>query len=471
MAGQDPKQPENPYAAIMSEPLPHEQAMQTAADAGTQEPGVMSQIGTGIENFGKGLGKSAIGLMSTGDDFARAHLPAFFTNKNLGFGPPADEQHIKDLATPHTPGQSFGKGLGDMAQFFIPGDAEAAAAEKLPMLGRFAKPLMKMIGGETVNEAQGGPKGAGAVGAGIGEGIGALMRKGAPFAAQTAMRIPSVARAFGKTPGEAILNETKGILPSTVGKSAQESTNRLTSQVEQAADRASVRPEGGAPIPATEPNPIASLRPARGVLGDAGNQAVRENAASRYAQIQPMVDTLSSRFNTGEPIPENVTPRQLLDLKRGFSDEHLGRWNPDLHAKTTATARQAYHALDQEFDRTVPEGAETNQKISSLIPVIHAADKAERAPSLFQRTAGRIGAHTGALTMGGMGALGGYHAGGLPGAIALGAAGLVGPELMASPESQMILARTMGNKGVQNAAAPLMSAATSKLMKSIREVQ
>jgi hypothetical protein len=220
--------------------------------------------------------------------------------------------------------------------------------------------------------------------------------------------------------------------------------------------------------PTMEANPSASLRPARGVIANAAQGAVRENAETRFGQLQPMADTLSQRFNTGEAIPENVTPRQLLDLKRGFSDEHLGRWNPDLHAKTTATGREAYHALDQELDRTVPEAADTNQKISSLIPVIHAADKAERAPSLFQRTAGRVGAHTGALTMGGMGAMGGYHAGGLPGAIVGGGMGILGPELMASPESQMIMARTLGSKGVQNSSAPLMSAGVSKLMSHLR---
>ena len=182
-----------------------------------------------------------------------------------------------------------------------------------------------------------------------------------------------------------------------------------------------------------------------------------------------MAKTLGQEFMTGAPIPEDVTPRQILDLKRGFSDEHLGRWNPDIHAKTTAAGRQAYHALDSEFDRTVPGAAETNQKVSSLIPVIHAADKAERAPSLFQRTAGRFAAHTGAMTMGAMGAAGGYHAGGLPGAIAGGAAGLLGPELVASPESQMILARTLNNRGVQNAATPLAAAASSKFASSIRD--
>ena len=168
------------------------------------------------------------------------------------------------------------------------------------------------------------------------------------------------------------------------------------------------------------------------------------------------------RFSTGEPIPENVTPRDLLDLKRGFSDEHLGRWNPDLHGKTVATGRSAYHALDQEFDKAVPGAADMNQRISSLIPVIHAADKAERAPSLFQRTAGRIGAHTGALTGAVGGALEGQRLGGTPGALVGGAAGLLLPELLMSPESQMMAARTMASTGVQNAAPHAMAAGVSK---------
>ncbi len=46
-----------------------------------------------------------------------------------------------------------------------PGPAEEAIASKLPMLGKLAKPLARMGGAEAVNEAQGGPVGAGALGA------------------------------------------------------------------------------------------------------------------------------------------------------------------------------------------------------------------------------------------------------------------------------------------------------------------
>lgn len=556
----------NPYASIYADAL-KQSAPEISTPPPAPEPTAMQTIGQGATDLGRGVLQSGVNTLHGIGTAEHALMPQSVRSTEYGKNFEAGLGAMEDYAKPEGWMQGIGKGLGDVAQFFIPGGAEADAAAKLPMLGRFAKPLMSMIGGEAVNEAQGGPAGAGAVGSGVGSAVGAGMRAVAPYAAETAMRIPTIARAFGKTPGKAILEETSGILPSTVGKSAQEATNRMTGEVEQAADAASVRPNrirgllpaptqevplapspaprnpktrpmafnaevnpeepneprsgnpmadiseypginphylsgsehpelsgrvtplqnpqqvttrmgvllrpfqdpGGAPISPTEANPLASLRGARGILADAASGAARENAPTRFAQIQPMADQLSQRFNTGAPIPENITPRELLDLKRGFSDEHLGRWNPDLHAKTTSAGRQAYHAMDQEFDRTVPGAEETNQKISSLIPVIHAADKIDRAPGLFQRTAGRLAAHTGALTMGGMGAVGGYHAGGLPGAIAGGAAGLLGPELLASPESQMIAARTLGNKTLQGAAPPLASDASSKLLSYIRD--
>jgi hypothetical protein len=375
----------------------------------------------------------------------------------------------------------------------------------------------------------------GAAGGAIGEGIGAGARALAPYAAETAMRIPMAARAFGRTPGRAILEDTAGIRPSTIGRTAKDTISRLTPDIEQAADRASVKPNpvrallqappqeiplaepfirdvkgelipaapfprgnivgGSSPrvagelgstestipprltrddrvmtsgtheaqplptsgpgvllrraaassgaIPSTLPNAVSSLRPARQGIMSAMGKAAEENTQGVHGQLQPMQDFLGRRFATGEEIPENVTPRDLLNLKRGFSKEFLGHWNPDIHQEVTNVGRGAYHALDTEFDKAVPMAAEANQRISSLIPVLRAADKAERAPSLFQRTAGRLGAHTGALTLGGLGAAGGYKEGGTPGAIIGGMAGLVGPELAFSPESQMMTARTL----------------------------
>jgi hypothetical protein len=195
-------------------------------------------------------------------------------------------------------------------------------------------------------------------------------------------------------------------------------------------------------VPLILPNRSASLGPARSIIGDAMTQAERQNAEGLHSQLGNMQEFLGRRFGTNEPIPSNVTPRELLDLKRGLSEEHL-RWNPELHDRALSTGRKAYGALDQELDRTVPEATGLNQRLSSLIPVAQRGESVSRNAPTLQRAIGRFGAHTGALTLGGIGAAGGYREGGLPGAVAGGVTGVLAPELIASPEGQMAIARTL----------------------------
>jgi hypothetical protein len=99
--------------------------------------------------------------------------------------------------------------------------------------------------------------------------------------------------------------------------------------------------------------------------------------------------------------------------------------------------------LDKELDRTVPGALGLNQRISSLIPVAQRAESVSRNAPTLQRAAQRFGAHTGALTLGAAGAYEGKREGGIPGAIAGGLTGVLAPELIASPEGQIALARTL----------------------------
>lgn len=210
-------------------------------------------------------------------------------------------------------------------------------------------------------------------------------------------------------------------------------------------------PTGGRPIPATERNPMASLAPARGIVREAVNRAASQNAEGLHGQLSQMGDFLGRRFDTGAGIPKNVTPRELLDLKRGLSKEYLGAWNPEVHRDVPNIGRQAHGALDRELDLTVPSAAGLNQRISSLIPVARQAESISRNAPIAQRLVGRAAAHTGALTLGGMGAAGGYHEGGVPGAILGGLTGVLAPELVASPEGQMIAARTLFSPATRTA--------------------
>jgi hypothetical protein len=397
---------------------------------------MLSRVGKGALNLGsdalQGLGESGISLMSTGDDFARKHLPAFMTNSNMGFGPPANLEHVHQLASPDNTTQAISKGIGNAAQFLIPGSAEEKVASLAPKaIQPLARIATSALSTGAVNKAQGGEFGTGALLGGGGSAIGQGLKAAAPMIAESALGIPKVARAFGKTPGAAIINETHGINPETVAASAQERMGQLTPELDQAAAKA----------PGS-----ASLAPARAVISDAANKASSQNAASLHGQLNTMGDTLARRFDTHAPIPQDITPSELLNLKRGFSDEHL-RWNPEIHDRALSTGRQAYGALDSELDRTVPEAAGLNQRISSLIPVARRAESVGRDAPTTQRVLGRFARPTGALFGAGLGGSVGYREGGTPGAIAGGLTGLVAPELIASPEGQMLAARSLNKAG------------------------
>jgi len=517
------KDENNPYKAIA---IPS--AQQGEAIPGTSDPGMGNAVATTAKAAGKlgsdvlqGVGEGTIGLMSTGDQWARQHLPAFFTNRWLGFGAPANEKHIEQLATPENTTQAVAKGGEKAAEFMIPGGAEERAISLAPKAIRpIARMATSVLSSGLVNKAQGGGFGTGALAGGTGAAIGEGLRAAAPRLAEAALHIGHAQRAFNKTPGAAALELTRGVRPESVLSSGRESMGGLMNALEGQVNAASVRPtpriagflqppretvelapipgrepasspmafpaasdrgtpriynqtqyhSGGAhpelsgrieqpqgnmtrtpqmsaSIPPTsEPNPVASLRPARELIANAQGKAAREEAGTLHGQLGEMGNFLHRGRVSGEEIPENVTPRRLLDLKRGFSDEHL-RWNPNVHQEAMHTGRGAYGALDRELDRLVPGAAPINQKISSLIEVLHNAERESRMAGPGQRMLGRFGAHTGALTGAGIGGALGYREGGTPGAIGGMALGVAAPELLASPEGQMALARTFNRAG------------------------
>ena len=427
-----------PAAGDASAPAANEdwKLWQTGGQDTPAEPSLLQKAMTGAKDLVTGAGKGLLHTVSGTDDWARQHLPAVMTNSNMGFGAPADLEHVKQMATPEGMAQKIGYGGEQVGEFLLPGGAEEKGAAKLaklaPKLGKFAKPLAKVLtsglSSGAVNTMQGGSPVTGALMGAGGQVIGQGLKAMAPTVAESALGIPKVARAFGKTPGRAIIDETRGIRPETIAASAQDRMGQLTPQLEQAA-AASTAP--------------ASLLPARQVVSDSINRATGQNAESLVNQLRPQQDFLTRRFDTGAAIPDQIMPSDLLNLKRGFSKEFMGRWNPEIHADTTSTGRNAYHALDSELDRTVPEAPDLDQRISSLIPVAQRAESVSRNAPTLQRALGRFGAHTGALAGAGIGGSLGYHEGGVPGAIAGGLTGVLAPELIASPEGQMGIARTL----------------------------
>ena len=412
-------------------PVPGVAAPTVPADQGS--PSTLRTIGTGLANLGIGAGKGALHTISSLDDWSRQHLPAFMTNQNFGFGPPANLEHVKQMATPEGTMQKIGYGGEQVGEFLLPSGLEKGAAAGLikaaPALEKVAPLVRTGIGALSsgaVNKLQGGSFTGGAATGLAGGAAGEGLRMLAPKIAESALNITKADRAFGKTPGRAILEETRGIRPSKIAATGEERLQQLTPELER---QAAASPQ------------VASLTPARQVISDAEQKAITQNAQSLHGQLTPMSEFLSRRFDTSQAIPANVTPSELLNLKRGFSKEFLGRWNPETYKETIGTGRQAYRALDTELDRTVPEAAGLNQRISSLIPVVHRAESTARNAPLAQKIVGRFVAPTGALASTIVGGMEGAQRGGLGGALLGGGAGLVTPLLVGTPEGQMIAAR------------------------------
>jgi hypothetical protein len=178
-------------------------------------------------------------------------------------------QQLQQRSAPANTPQSVGKGLEQAGEFLLPGAGEEKAAswftgKAAPLVAKVApvaekavNPVAKLLYGAgtsgAVNALQGGSFGAGAAAGGIASGIGQGMQAIAPAVAESAFGIRGVDRAAGRTPGQAILDETTGFKPSTVANQAQQKASSYTAQMENALDNA----------------PDVSLSPARQIANNA----------------------------------------------------------------------------------------------------------------------------------------------------------------------------------------------------------
>ena len=399
----------------------------------------------GAKDVAKGVGE---GLIHTGTSLSP------LLNKIPGIGetlaPSSGIKAAKELERPTNTAQTIGKTGEQIGEWLLPTGAESKVgglvAEHAPQIARWAVPAAKIatasLESGVRNKLQGGDFKTGAEAGAIGGGIGMGLKTLAPKVAESALNVRKMDRAYGRTPGSAILDETRGFRPETIANSAQERLGELNPQLEHAYMNAPGN---------------ASLGPARTVISDAMDKATMRGEPSTIAQLSPMESHLTANRVTGMPhvpqvstnlAPNEIKPIDLLNIKRGFGNEFVHNWNPETMKGVKSTAAQGYHALDAAGDAAVPESADLNSRISSLIPVAKRAESAQLNAPMSQRVLDRMKARTGALA----GMLGGGYAGyrekGVPGMMAGGAAGLVLPELIASPTAEMMGARALNNPGM-----------------------
>ncbi len=385
------------------------------------EPTGLQKAMTGVKDFGTGVLKGAGSTMSAADDFARQHLPAFMTNTGMGFGKPENIPLVHGMMQPNGTAQAIGKGVEQAGEFLIPGAAESKFAEA-PLL---ARTVLGAAGAGAVNKVQGGSFGAGAAGGAAGNLLGAGIKAAAPAVAETALGIRGLDRAFGRTPGQAILEDTQGLRPAMVEDSARQKIGGLTKAMESSVASA----------------PPVSLQPALDVADQ--NIAKYQARNSPIAKsVQSMREQLTRNGTTGLPLSPTQPAMGTLNLKRGLGD-FVGSWPMEQQKGVKGVARQMYGALDSQVDAAAPGTADLNQRISSLIPVANRAEASDLNAGAIQKALGRIARPTGALAGTITGGYEGYKHGGVTGAIAGGLTGLALPEMLSSPTSQMLAARAM----------------------------
>ena len=417
---------------------------------------LLKSIPPAVGNLVTGAGKGAlhtlaplVALPGQVQGFEDKYLPKALTQQLPNAPKPLAPDEIQQMATPEGTAQNIGYGLEQAGEFMIPGGAEKAGAAKLaklsPLLGKAAGIALPAIGGAAVNALQGGSPAIGAAlgaaGGAVGEGLQGL----APATAESALRVRGNQRLFGRTVGKAVLEDTSGIRPESIARSAQQKIGQLEPLI-QAADTASAaKGETG------------SLAPAREAVEDTMARHRANRAMGTVADIQPVADFLNTDQLTNQPLSEKQTALGLRAMKRGLNTDYIGKWSLDQPPAQKGAARKAYGELNQELHSLVPETKELDQRVSSLIPVVQQGQRVASGAPTVQRALGRFAVPTGALTLGSVGGFQGYREGGIPGAIAGGLTGILAPELIATPEGQMAAARFMHHAG---GLRPLVGAAS-----------
>lgn len=380
--------------------------LQTAKDtANDLYTGGVKQFGQGIATLSSGINK----LPWIGEKLA----------------PKVGVNSFQQQMQPDNTTQKIGGGLEQAGEMALTGGPLRAGAEaalpKLPWLAKMGAEALN-VGGNAALHGQSPTAGA-IVGAGT-EGLGQGLQAVAPKLAESALGVTAKMRGRGRTIGQSVLDETQGVRPATIATSANQRIGDLNQQLESSAGASSQ---------------VASTAPAHQVLNNAIASAPR-NATGYIQKLQ----NLRSLLDLGNPAQQAYTPAEILEMKRGIGTE-MKTWDPQLRKTAAGIQQQLYGALDSELDRTVPGAQQLNQRMSSLIPAKQRAQTLMNAAPLSQRMAGRMMAHTGALTAGAFGAKEGYDQGGIPGAIGGGVAGMMIPEMLASPTGQMIAARAANN--------------------------
>lgn len=358
---------------------------------------------------------------------------------------------LAKAAVPANTAQALGKGAEQAAEFLVPSGLEehvgALIASKFPLLSKTAatllahpepemnaagKIMLQALSSGVVNKAQGGSFTQGAVGGAAAGAAGEAAKVVAPIVAETAMGVRATDRAYGRTPGQFIIDNTSGVRPGSVAAQAVANVAQNTADLEKAAVN----------------SPIAvNLQPARDKAADLLRTAAKQNNPSTIREVGQIGSQLDARGTV--PIPQYVSADEGLALRRGV-DDLQGSWNPNLKRTLSDQAiTKTRNALNDELEQAIPGFRDYNAALSTGIPVADRAGAVDLNAGILQRVIGRLAKPTGALIGAGVGGGAGYKENGLEGALIGGGVGLFAPEVLSSPTTLMAGARALNSPALQ----------------------
>lgn len=424
---------DNPYAALYQSKLKDSgiSAYTPANGQGSSpnySPDTTVENPTGKQMF-QGLGREGAQLLSGGYGFGRKALELVPGVKGSRFGNAMDEhqQFLDEAAKPQNTGEAMGKTGAELASYLAPGAAEErvtmAAPEAIRPLARIATGALSS---GTMGAANGHPFGTSALAGGA---TGALAEGGRMVAPQL-MR-SGIGGGINSDTARAVLNETRAVRPATLEGQVGGRISAANADLDKAVNGSQ--------------SPI-SMQPMRTPIETAMKTARTQEAGGLHNELSDMLDFTHKGRVSGDPIPNDVSPRQALDLRRGFNEEYLGNraWKQTVNPRSTATGKQAYQGLSSELHNKVPGASEADEQMHRLIPAKQALSAMNRRePSIVGNMAGDITARTGAMAGPLTAAVAGAHSAGAPGALAGFAAGLAGKEALSMPFAKIAASRML----------------------------
>jgi hypothetical protein len=336
--------------------------------------GGLKGLGSTILNIGK-LGSSALGAIT-----------------GLGNGiDPNVESGLKQITTPKNIGESIGKGIEQVGEFFIPsgavgkiGKAIDTGIESLNYGSKTTKALQ--LGGKialgateagTISKAQGQSNKDAIINAGLG-GAAPLVRTAlSPFNKSVAGRFVNslikpkeVDFRFGKNPGLAVAEE--GITANTLN-GLKTNISKVRQNIGQEIEKIITAPKVS--------NIVQDITPAFAPIDEAINSAVNSGEQEYVNRLLSLKNGLTKTFKLVDGKLEEaglkkltLTPKEIqqLKIKVGEGTRWTGQaFDSDINQVKT----KVYSALNDLVEKAAPGTKKLNQKYGNLLTAEKAVEK------------------------------------------------------------------------------------------------